>query len=419
MRAFVLALLALAVAAAPLAVQAEMPYTLSYQGVLKDSVGNPVPDGNYAMAFALYDTPSGGEPYWMEQDSVPVKDGVFNVILGKLVSLGEVSFDTPYWLGISLTGSPEMTPRVELSAAPYALHAASADAYGGGDLTVYGMLTVTSTADRAGVFTTSLDGCGVQALHVEATGNSAVGIDARGLGPNGAGTGGQFYGGSRGIFTSVAATGSAEYNALYASASGGSGTNYGVRSFASGTGTCYAIHGTSYGTGGTYYAGYFSGNVQVSGTLSKSAGSFRIDHPLDPANRYLQHSFVESPDMMNIYNGNADLDAAGEAWVELPDWFEALNQDFRYQLTAIGAPGPNLYVADEISGNRFHIAGGEAGTKVSWQVTGVRHDAYAQAHRIAVDVEKPAGERGKFLHPELLGFPRSMTIGLAKEEGGE
>ncbi len=161
------------------------------------------------------------------------------------------------------------------------------------------------------------------------------------------------------------------------------------------------------------------GNVHVSGTLSKTAGSFRIDHPLDPANRYLQHSFVESPDMMNIYNGNAELDAAGEAWVELPEWFEVLNQDFRYQLTPIGAPGPNLYVAEEISGNRFRIAGGEAGMRVSWQVTGVRHDAYAQANRIAVDVEKPAGERGKYLHPELLGLPRTSAIGAAAEEAGE
>jgi hypothetical protein len=419
MRAFVLALLALAAAAVPLAAQAEMPSTLSYQGVLKDAVGNPVPDGSYAMSFALYDVPSGGEPYWMEENSVSVSGGIFNVILGKLSSMSDVSFDTPYWLGIRFVGSSEMTPRVELTAAPYAFHAAYADAYGGGDLTVYGVLTVTSTANRAGVFTTSMNGCTVQALHAEATGTGAVGIDATGLGSDGAGTGGQFYGGTRGIYTGVAATGSSTYEALYASASGGSGTNYGIRSFASGTGTNYAIHGTSYGTGGTYYAGYFSGAVHVAGTLSKSAGSFRIDHPLDPANRYLQHSFVESPDMMNIYNGNAELDAAGEAWVELPDWFETLNQDFRYQLTPIGAPGPNLYVAEEISGNRFRIAGGEAGTKVSWQVTGVRHDAYAQAHRIAVDVEKPAGERGKFLHPELLGLPRSMAIGAVAEQSGQ
>lgn len=419
MRTFVLALSVLVLVAAPLAVQAEMPYTLSYQGVLKDADGNPVPDGNYAMVFTLYDTPSGGEPYWSETTGVPVEGGIFSVVLGKTESLQGVSFDTPYWLGIGLLGGPEMTPRVELTAAPYAFHASYADAYGGGDLTIYGMLTVSSTANRAGVFTTNMNGCTVHALHAEATGTSAVGIDATGLGPDGSGTGGQFYGGSRGIYTGVAATGSSTYEALYASASGGSGTNYAVRGYATGTGMNYAVHGTSFGTGGTYYGGYFVGNVHVSGTLSKSAGSFRIDHPLDPANKYLQHSFVESPDMMNIYNGNARLDGAGEAWVELPEWFEALNQDFRYQLTAIGAPGPNLFVAQEISGNRFRIAGGEAGTVVSWQVTGVRHDAYAQANRITVDVEKPIGERGKFLHPELLGLPRSAAIGASEEEAGE
>jgi hypothetical protein len=418
-RAFALALLVLAVAAAPVAVQAAMPHTMSYQGVLRDGAGNAVPDGNYTLTFSLYDVATGGEPYWIETDSVTVVDGIFNVILGKLVSLSEVSFDTPYWLGVGLLGAPEMTPRVELTAAPYALHAASADAVSSGDLVIDGKLTVTSTTDRAAVFTTSCGGCAVHAIHAEATGNSAVGIDATGLGPNGLGVGGQFYGGSRGIYTGVAATGSASYEALYACASGGSGTNYGVRGYTSGTGTCYAIHGTSYGTGGTYYGGYFVGNVHVSGTLSKTAGSFMIDHPLDPANRYLQHSFVESPDMMNIYNGNAELDGAGEAWVQLPEWFEALNQDFRYQLTPIGAPGPNLYVADEISGNMFRIAGGEAGMRVSWQVTGVRHDAYAQANRIAVDIEKPAGEKGRYLHPELFGLPRSQAIGAVTEETRE
>ena len=257
MKALVLALLALVVAAAPLAVRAEMPYTLSYQGVLADDDGNTVPDNDYSMDFALYDTPSGGEPYWSETNSVKVKDGIFSVILGKVSSLNEVSFDTPYWLGIGLSGSPAMTPRIELTAAPYAFHAATADAYGGGDLTVYGKLAVTSTQDRAGVFTTSMNGCTVHALHAEATGTSAVGIDATGLGPDGSGTGGQFYGGSRGIYTGVAATGSATYDALYASASGGSGTNYAVRD-RTGTGLNYAVHGTSFGTGGTYYAGYFA-----------------------------------------------------------------------------------------------------------------------------------------------------------------
>lgn len=79
-------------------------------------------------------------------------------------------------------------------------------------------------------------------------------------------------------------------------------------------------------------------NLTVDGRLTKAAGSFKIDHPLDPANKYLLHSFVESPDMMNIYNGEVALDGLGKATVELPAWFEALNQDFRYQLTAIGSP---------------------------------------------------------------------------------
>ena len=82
-------------------------------------------------------------------------------------------------------------------------------------------------------------------------------------------------------------------------------------------------------------AGLFAGDVQITGNLSKGGGSFKIDHPLDPANKYLYHSFVESPDMMNIYNGNSKLDSNGEAVVELPEWFGTLNRDFRYTLTAI------------------------------------------------------------------------------------
>jgi hypothetical protein len=167
------------------------------------------------------------------------------------------------------------------------------------------------------------------------------------------------------------------------------------------------------------FAGMFDGDVTVSGTISKSAGSFRIDHPLDPANRYLSHSSVESPDMKNMYDGVAALDGAGEAWIELPEWFEALNQDFRYQLTPLGAPGPNLYVADEISGNRFRIAGGEPGMKVSWLVTGIRHDPYAEAHRIPVDEAKSGREQGRYLDPELYGAPASADVRYDRRMAGQ
>jgi hypothetical protein len=152
------------------------------------------------------------------------------------------------------------------------------------------------------------------------------------------------------------------------------------------------------------YAGYFNGNVEVNGTFSKSGGSFKIDHPLEPENRYLQHSFVESPDMMNVYNGNVVLDEDGDAWVELPEWFEALNGEYRYQLTCVGGFAP-VYIAEEIEDNRFKIAGGSPGLKVSWQVTGIRQDPWANAHRIQVEEWKPGIEIGTYLHPVEWGQP--------------
>lgn len=145
-----------------------------------------------------------------------------------------------------------------------------------------------------------------------------------------------------------------------------------------------------------------NGNAYFGGILEKAGGSFKIDHPLDPANKFLYHSFVESPDMMNVYNGNIILDDNGEATVTMPDWFEALNREFRYQLTCIGGFAP-VYIAQEIEGNAFKIAGGKTGLKISWQVTGIRHDAFAEAHRIQVEEEKPNDEKGTYMHPELYG----------------
>jgi hypothetical protein len=145
-------------------------------------------------------------------------------------------------------------------------------------------------------------------------------------------------------------------------------------------------------------AGAFNGNVSVTGYLHKLGGGFLIDSPIDPANRYLCHSFVESPDMMNVYNGNVTTDDDGNATVELPGYFEALNRDFRYQLTVLGQFAQAI-VAQEVRGNRFGIKTDKPNVRVSWQVTGIRQDAWANAHRTEADLEKPDGHRGKYLTP--------------------
>jgi hypothetical protein len=97
--------------------------------------------------------------------------------------------------------------------------------------------------------------------------------------------------------------------------------------------------------------------------------------------------------MMNMYTGNVVLDADGAAVVQLPGWFQTENADFRYSLSAVGAPAPNLYVAEEVPGNQFKVAGGRAGQKISWYVTAIPQDAYAKANPLVVEEAKKPKEQ--------------------------
>lgn len=169
------------------------------------------------------------------------------------------------------------------------------------------------------------------------------------------------------------------------------------------------VYGFAPVTGAQNWAGRFNGDVSVTGSLSKGGGAFKIDHPLDPENKYLQHSFVESPDMMNIYNGNVTTDGRGFATVKMPDYFEALNRDFRYQLTVIGQFAQAI-VSQKLSSGEFVIQTNLPHVEVSWQLTGIRKDPWADAHRIEVEVEKDAADRGSFLHPEEYGYPRDYAL---------
>jgi hypothetical protein len=259
-----------------------------------------------------------------------------------------------------------------------------------GSLTTDGGITGSDSAGGPAIKGTGTAGVGVQGT--SSSGTAVYGSSTSGYAVLGEST-------NRGVQGTN--TSSLNYGALGTANEGVAGV---------GKGADNGVYGRADGTG---YAGYFVGNTHVAGTLSKTAGSFRIDHPLDPANRYLQHSFVESPDMMNIYDGNVTTDAEGVALVVLPEYFEALNRDFRYQLTVIGRFAQAI-VEREIEGGRFTIRTNLANVKVSWQVTGIRHDAYAEAHRIVVEVDKPVNERGTFLHPEEHGQPAERGLDRAR-----
>lgn len=245
-------------------------------------------------------------------------------------------------------------------------------------------------------------------------GSSERGFGVRGVSTTRDGTVGVTFGGGAGVsglhFSREAGIGVSGVSVLNNGVEGFSFTGIGVR----GEGRNGGVHGVSssaaanaggvIGENPNGFAGVFLGKVRVTGALFKGGGGFEIDHPLDPQNKYLSHSFVESPDMLNVYNGNVITDAQGEALVTLPDYFEALNQEFRYQLTVIGQFAQAI-VADEIRNNRFTIKSDQPRVKVSWQVTGVRKDPWAVANRIPVEAQKTGDEKGRYLHPNLWERP--------------
>jgi trimeric autotransporter adhesin len=291
------------------------------------------------------------------------------------------------------------------------------------------------TAEGGGGGSENISGAGGNAINAfggsAGNGNGGIGVSAAGgfgtggdlveTGIGGAGvvaTGGdsELFSGGDGIDATGGAGGQGEN---FASASGngvvGTGGQGGFQE-ADGSGGFFT-GGTAGGFGGigievfagSDLAGFFEGDVVITGNLSAGSKNFKIDHPLDPANKYLSHASIESSEMINIYTGNATTDAQGDAEVKLPDWFEAVNTDFRYQLTVIGQFAQAI-VSSRVSNHQFGIKTDKPNVDVSWQITGVRQDAYAKAHPLVVEQDKNARERGFYLHPELYGAPAEKGI---------
>ncbi len=287
---------------------------------------------------------------------------------------------------------------------------------------VYGFATATS-GTTYGVWgrNASTAGAGVYGLAAATTGSvrgvygvsassSGVGV----LGQATATTGSTF--GVQGLSASTAGVG------VYGFATATSGTTYGVWGRNASTAGA-GVYGLAAATSGANYGVYGASNspegfgVYAQGDIGASGlKAFRIDHPLRPETHYLYHFCTEAPEPLNAYSGVVTLDARGEAWVQLPDYFEAINRDPRYTLTPIGAPMPNLHVAAEIQGNRFKIAGGAPNQKVSWRVEAVRNDPYVQQRGFQTEREKPQSERGKYQHPELYGQPAERALRPAAPE---
>jgi hypothetical protein len=188
---------------------------------------------------------------------------------------------------------------------------------------------------------------------------------------------------------------------------------FGIGVWGSQEGSGWGVYGTSVSGIGVYgyasttsgYGVYSQGRFAATGTKS-----FQIDHPLRPETYYLNHFCTEGPEPYNSYRGTVVLDANGEAWIQLPDYFEAINRDPSYHLTAVGAPMPNLHVAVEIQGNRFKIAGGVPGKKVSWEVKAIRNDLWVQRYGYQTEQEKEDAIKGKYIQPELYGMPKENGI---------
>jgi len=156
---------------------------------------------------------------------------------------------------------------------------------------------------------------------------------------------------------------------------------------------------------------HVGGNFTATGVKA-----FTIDHPLDPENKILRHFAIESNEVINTYSGNAKTDNSGKVTVKLPDYFESINKDFRYQLTVIGAFAQAI-ISKKVSNNQFEISTSTPNVEVSWQVIGTRNDLYMQKINTMKSEELKTNEmKGRYIEPKAYGLPESRGVNYSSSE---
>lgn len=326
-------------------------------------------------------------------------------------------------LGFSTGSGPGVEAR-NTDSGPALMAESTGDDWAGlflGDIQVDGAVNATATDTFAARFSSEAPGAIVIESRYRGPNDAvqALGIYSEAYVADGWGFGGIFDGSFMGAYGHVNPMPSVGGGfGVVGECIGGDGltSNTGVYGYADGGVDNYGVVGDAIGGGPRQetWAGYFYGDVYADQYWSPVA-RMKIDHPVTPGEATLSHAYVASDDMKTVYDGTVMLDGSGAAWVELPNWFEALNGSFRYQLTPIGAAAPNLHIASPIAGNRFAIGGGEPGLTVCWQVTGIRHDAVAEMRREPVESAKLGDKRGRYMNPEAFGLPESMATDWSEE----
>jgi hypothetical protein len=360
------------------------PDEVNFQGRLSDSGGAPVTDPAVTMIFRVFDDELAGTKLWEETQSVDVQEGIYNVILGSSTLFDADLFSSDNrWLEVVVNGE-RLDPRQKMTSVPFALQADQADYAISAD-TVSAPLGLSGSSPNAIISgTNSADGYGVYGES-----SSGTGIYGRAKSQNQiavygdnevTGSFGYIGGGQHGVYGETiydfamygqhTNTGNYgyignEYDGVYGQSSvyGGGGI-YGVH-----TGDGWGVYGQS--SGG--YAGYFQGDVHVTGTISATSKPFIQPHARDPRLEIV-YIATEGPEAVVFHRGTGRLER-GKAVIKLPEHFRlvAAAEGVQVQVTPLEDCN-GIFVASK-SQDRFEVKelmDGKGNAGFDYYVTAVR-----------------------------------------------